>query len=40
MQARIIAVASDAELQLDIPVLDLNNPLQISEFILRALHLK
>lgn len=37
---RIIAVASDAELQLDIPVLDLNNPLQISEFILRALHLK
>lgn len=37
---RIIAVASDAVLQLDIPVLDLNNPLQISDFILRALHLK
>lgn len=38
----IIAVASDAELQqpVNIPVLNLNNPQQISDFILQSLNLK
>ncbi len=39
---QVIAVASDAQIQerVDIPILDLNNPSQITDFILRALHLK
>jgi molybdopterin-guanine dinucleotide biosynthesis protein B len=39
---RIIAVASDNTLQenIDTPILDLNNPQQITDFILRALDLK
>ncbi len=40
--SQIVAVASDAPLQqhVDIPALDLNNTLQITDFILRALDLK
>jgi len=39
---QVIALASDAQIQarVDIPILDLNNPSQITDFILRALHLK
>jgi molybdopterin-guanine dinucleotide biosynthesis protein B len=39
---QIIAVATDLQLQQksDIPILNLNNPIEITDFILRALHLK
>lgn len=39
---KIIAVASDAPMPTSapVPLLDLNNPSQITDFILRALHLK
>lgn len=29
----LIAIASDEELELDVPVLDLNNPVQVAEFV-------
>jgi len=33
----LIAVASDEPLDLDVPVLDLNNPVQVADFVVRAL---
>lgn len=33
----LLAVASDEPLQLDVPILDLNNPLQVAEFIIATI---
>ena len=36
----LLAVASDARLQLDVPLLDLDNPAQVADFVVQALGLK
>ncbi len=36
----LLAVASDTDLQLDVPLLDLNNPFQIADFLVEKLNLK
>jgi len=33
----LLAVASDEPLQLDVPVLDLNNPAQVADFVEKAI---